>query len=172
MLGKHHLKRQNLPSNNSKSCLIYMFVCLFIYFFRITPEQVVETFCIQRLHITYIFNDFFKILFSEVTWKVKANDRAYHHLPEFQKKTFLCFKKSKYSVSSLLFNWLVYRCVLLFLLILVKTKPRAYRAEQWLAHHGQRAGQIHVLHAVTVQQFNMRKICQITQQSTDLFPSF
>ncbi|KAK7901579.1 hypothetical protein WMY93_018348 [Mugilogobius chulae] len=27
-------------------------------------------------------------------WKVKANDRAYHQLPEFQKKVFLCIKKS------------------------------------------------------------------------------
>lgn len=32
-------------------------------------------------------------------WKVKANDRPFHHLPEFEKKTFLCFKKSRYSVS-------------------------------------------------------------------------
>ncbi|XP_053196502.1 phospholipid-transporting ATPase IC [Scomber japonicus] len=38
---------------------------------------------------------------SEVTWKVKANDRAYHHLPEFQKKVFLCFKKSKYSGNAI-----------------------------------------------------------------------
>ncbi|KAM4595935.1 phospholipid-transporting ATPase IC-like, partial [Polymixia lowei] len=30
-------------------------------------------------------------------WKVKANDRPYHHLPEFQRKTFLCLKKSRYS---------------------------------------------------------------------------
>uniref|UniRef100_A0A7N8WYW0 Phospholipid-transporting ATPase n=1 Tax=Mastacembelus armatus TaxID=205130 RepID=A0A7N8WYW0_9TELE len=34
---------------------------------------------------------------SEVGWKVKANDRPYHHLPEFKKKIFLCFKKSRYS---------------------------------------------------------------------------
>uniref|UniRef100_A0A3Q2XEB3 Phospholipid-transporting ATPase n=1 Tax=Hippocampus comes TaxID=109280 RepID=A0A3Q2XEB3_HIPCM len=34
---------------------------------------------------------------GEVGWKVKANDRAYHHLPEFDKKVFLCFKKSRYS---------------------------------------------------------------------------
>lgn len=34
-----------------------------------------------------------------MAWKVKANDRPYHHLPEFQKKVFLCFKKSRYSVS-------------------------------------------------------------------------
>ncbi|XP_076020079.1 phospholipid-transporting ATPase IC [Genypterus blacodes] len=34
---------------------------------------------------------------SEVGWKVKVNDRPYHHLPEFQKKVFLCIKKSKYS---------------------------------------------------------------------------
>lgn len=37
--------------------------------------------------------------FSEAGWKVKANDRAYHQLPEFQKKIFLCIKKSRYSVS-------------------------------------------------------------------------
>lgn len=35
-----------------------------------------------------------------MAWKVKANDRPYHHLPEFQKKIFLCFKKSRYSVRS------------------------------------------------------------------------
>ncbi|XP_034457388.1 phospholipid-transporting ATPase IC [Hippoglossus hippoglossus] len=34
---------------------------------------------------------------SEIGWKVKANDRPYHHLPEFQKKVFLCIKKSRYS---------------------------------------------------------------------------
>lgn len=34
---------------------------------------------------------------SEMGWKVKANDRPYHHLPEFQKKVFLCIKKSRYS---------------------------------------------------------------------------
>uniref|UniRef100_A0A8C3G7D0 Phospholipid-transporting ATPase n=1 Tax=Cyclopterus lumpus TaxID=8103 RepID=A0A8C3G7D0_CYCLU len=39
------------------------------------------------------------ILFSvsEMAWKVKANDRPYHQLPEFQKKVFLCIKKSRYS---------------------------------------------------------------------------
>ncbi|MEQ2288671.1 hypothetical protein AMECASPLE_025119, partial [Ameca splendens] len=35
----------------------------------------------------------------EIGWKVKANDRAYHQLPEFKKKVFLCIKKSRYSVS-------------------------------------------------------------------------
>uniref|UniRef100_A0A8C3A9R8 Phospholipid-transporting ATPase n=1 Tax=Cyclopterus lumpus TaxID=8103 RepID=A0A8C3A9R8_CYCLU len=35
---------------------------------------------------------------SEMAWKVKANDRPYHQLPEFQKKVFLCIKKSRYSV--------------------------------------------------------------------------
>uniref|UniRef100_A0A668AM81 Phospholipid-transporting ATPase n=1 Tax=Myripristis murdjan TaxID=586833 RepID=A0A668AM81_9TELE len=34
-------------------------------------------------------------------WKVKANDRAYHHLPEFQRKVFLCIKKSKYSGNAI-----------------------------------------------------------------------
>nr|XP_040054070.1 phospholipid-transporting ATPase IC [Gasterosteus aculeatus aculeatus]XP_040054071.1 phospholipid-transporting ATPase IC [Gasterosteus aculeatus aculeatus]XP_040054072.1 phospholipid-transporting ATPase IC [Gasterosteus aculeatus aculeatus] len=34
---------------------------------------------------------------SEMGWKVKANDRPYHQLPEFKKKVFLCFKKSRYS---------------------------------------------------------------------------
>uniref|UniRef100_A0A3Q3NKT7 Phospholipid-transporting ATPase n=1 Tax=Mastacembelus armatus TaxID=205130 RepID=A0A3Q3NKT7_9TELE len=38
-------------------------------------------------------------LYARITvgWKVKANDRPYHHLPEFKKKIFLCFKKSRYS---------------------------------------------------------------------------
>ncbi|KAG7235609.1 hypothetical protein INR49_002419 [Caranx melampygus] len=35
---------------------------------------------------------------TEMGWKVKANDRPYHHLPEFQKKVFLCIKKSRYSI--------------------------------------------------------------------------
>uniref|UniRef100_A0A8C8BZC9 Phospholipid-transporting ATPase n=1 Tax=Oncorhynchus tshawytscha TaxID=74940 RepID=A0A8C8BZC9_ONCTS len=30
-------------------------------------------------------------------WRVKANDRAFCNLPEFQKKYFLCLKKSKYA---------------------------------------------------------------------------
>uniref|UniRef100_A0A4W6CT91 Phospholipid-transporting ATPase n=1 Tax=Lates calcarifer TaxID=8187 RepID=A0A4W6CT91_LATCA len=34
-------------------------------------------------------------------WKVKANDRPYHHLPEFQKKVFLCIKKSRYSGNAI-----------------------------------------------------------------------
>uniref|UniRef100_A0A8C6TSW4 Phospholipid-transporting ATPase n=1 Tax=Neogobius melanostomus TaxID=47308 RepID=A0A8C6TSW4_9GOBI len=34
-------------------------------------------------------------------WKVKANDRAYHQLPEFQKKVFLCIKKSRYSGNAI-----------------------------------------------------------------------
>ncbi|XP_044189707.1 phospholipid-transporting ATPase IC [Thunnus albacares] len=38
---------------------------------------------------------------SEINWKVKANDRPFHHLPEFQKKVFLCFKKSKYSGNAI-----------------------------------------------------------------------
>uniref|UniRef100_A0A668ACU1 Phospholipid-transporting ATPase n=1 Tax=Myripristis murdjan TaxID=586833 RepID=A0A668ACU1_9TELE len=38
---------------------------------------------------------------SEASWKVKANDRAYHHLPEFQRKVFLCIKKSKYSGNAI-----------------------------------------------------------------------
>ncbi|XP_070781239.1 phospholipid-transporting ATPase IC isoform X1 [Enoplosus armatus] len=38
---------------------------------------------------------------SEVGWKVKANDRPYHHLPEFQKKVFLCIKKSRYSGNAI-----------------------------------------------------------------------
>uniref|UniRef100_A0A665W832 Phospholipid-transporting ATPase n=1 Tax=Echeneis naucrates TaxID=173247 RepID=A0A665W832_ECHNA len=38
---------------------------------------------------------------SEMAWKVKANDRPYHHLPEFQKKTFLCIKKSRYSGNAI-----------------------------------------------------------------------
>ncbi|KAM9820089.1 phospholipid-transporting ATPase IC [Neosynchiropus ocellatus] len=38
---------------------------------------------------------------SEMGWKVKANDRPYHHLPEFQKKVFLCIKKSRYSGNAI-----------------------------------------------------------------------
>uniref|UniRef100_A0A8C5FUS8 Phospholipid-transporting ATPase n=1 Tax=Gadus morhua TaxID=8049 RepID=A0A8C5FUS8_GADMO len=34
---------------------------------------------------------------SDLGWSVKSNDRAYHQLPEFQRKVFLCIKKSKYS---------------------------------------------------------------------------
>uniref|UniRef100_A0A8C6KQY4 Phospholipid-transporting ATPase n=1 Tax=Nothobranchius furzeri TaxID=105023 RepID=A0A8C6KQY4_NOTFU len=36
-----------------------------------------------------------------VGWKVKANDRAYHQLPEFKKKIFLCIKKSRYSGNAI-----------------------------------------------------------------------
>ncbi|KAG7320779.1 hypothetical protein KOW79_015194 [Hemibagrus wyckioides] len=38
---------------------------------------------------------------AEAGWKVKANDREFCKLPEFQKKTFLCFKKSKYSGNAI-----------------------------------------------------------------------
>ncbi|XP_040013962.1 phospholipid-transporting ATPase IC [Xiphias gladius] len=38
---------------------------------------------------------------SEIHWKVKANDRPYHHLPEFQRKVFLCIKKSRYSGNAI-----------------------------------------------------------------------
>uniref|UniRef100_A0A669BYF5 Phospholipid-transporting ATPase n=1 Tax=Oreochromis niloticus TaxID=8128 RepID=A0A669BYF5_ORENI len=38
---------------------------------------------------------------GDVTWKVKANDRPYHQLPEFKKKVFLCIKKSKYSGNAI-----------------------------------------------------------------------
>ncbi|CAN9504712.1 unnamed protein product [Ophioblennius macclurei] len=38
---------------------------------------------------------------SEMGWKVKANDRAYHQLPEFQRKVFLCVKKSRYSGNAI-----------------------------------------------------------------------
>uniref|UniRef100_A0A672HW60 Phospholipid-transporting ATPase n=1 Tax=Salarias fasciatus TaxID=181472 RepID=A0A672HW60_SALFA len=37
----------------------------------------------------------------QMGWKVKANDRAYHQLPEFQKKVFLCVKKSRYSGNAI-----------------------------------------------------------------------
>uniref|UniRef100_A0A4W6CSY8 Phospholipid-transporting ATPase n=1 Tax=Lates calcarifer TaxID=8187 RepID=A0A4W6CSY8_LATCA len=48
-------------------------------------------------------NNFLTItfFFSEMGWKVKANDRPYHHLPEFQKKVFLCIKKSRYSGNAI-----------------------------------------------------------------------
>ncbi|XP_072227593.1 phospholipid-transporting ATPase IC [Leuresthes tenuis] len=48
---------------------------------------------------------------SEMGWKVKANDRAYHHLPEFQKKVFLCIKKSRYSgngIKTYKYNFLTF----------------------------------------------------------------
>ncbi|KAF3702330.1 Phospholipid-transporting ATPase IC [Channa argus] len=38
---------------------------------------------------------------SEMGWKVKANDRPFHQLPEFQKKIFLCIKKSRYSGNAI-----------------------------------------------------------------------
>ncbi|TNN78896.1 Phospholipid-transporting ATPase IC [Liparis tanakae] len=38
---------------------------------------------------------------SEMPWKVKANDRPYHQLPEFQKKVFLCIKKSRYAGNAI-----------------------------------------------------------------------
>ncbi|KAI9519242.1 Phospholipid-transporting ATPase IC [Dissostichus eleginoides] len=38
---------------------------------------------------------------SEMGWKVKANDRPFHHLPEFEKKVFLCIKKSRYSGNAI-----------------------------------------------------------------------
>ncbi|XP_036792690.1 phospholipid-transporting ATPase IC [Oncorhynchus mykiss] len=34
---------------------------------------------------------------TESGWRVKANDRAFCNLPEFQKKYFLCLKRSKYA---------------------------------------------------------------------------
>lgn len=48
---------------------------------------------------TFFMGNTFFFFPSEIGWKVKANDRPYHHLPEFQKKVFLCIKKSRYSVS-------------------------------------------------------------------------
>ncbi|XP_049594131.1 phospholipid-transporting ATPase IC [Syngnathus scovelli] len=38
---------------------------------------------------------------TEIGWKVKANDRGFHHLPEFEKKVFLCIKKSRYSGNAI-----------------------------------------------------------------------
>ncbi|KAM3600581.1 uncharacterized protein V6R79_025445 [Siganus canaliculatus] len=38
---------------------------------------------------------------SEMAWKVKANDRPYHQLPEFQKTVFMCVKKSRYSGNAI-----------------------------------------------------------------------
>uniref|UniRef100_A0A3P8WK56 Phospholipid-transporting ATPase n=1 Tax=Cynoglossus semilaevis TaxID=244447 RepID=A0A3P8WK56_CYNSE len=37
----------------------------------------------------------------KIGWKVKANDRPYHQLPEFEKKVFLCIKKSRYSGNAI-----------------------------------------------------------------------
>ncbi|XP_067087900.1 phospholipid-transporting ATPase IC-like [Osmerus mordax] len=38
---------------------------------------------------------------GEFGWRVKANDRDFCNLPEFQKKIFLCLKKSKYSGNAI-----------------------------------------------------------------------
>ncbi|XP_036385778.1 phospholipid-transporting ATPase IC [Megalops cyprinoides] len=38
---------------------------------------------------------------AEPGWRVKANDRDFCNLPEFKKKVFLCFKKSKYSGNAI-----------------------------------------------------------------------
>uniref|UniRef100_A0A3B5QCU7 Phospholipid-transporting ATPase n=1 Tax=Xiphophorus maculatus TaxID=8083 RepID=A0A3B5QCU7_XIPMA len=38
---------------------------------------------------------------QEADRPVKANDRAYHQLPEFKKKVFLCIKKSRYSGNAI-----------------------------------------------------------------------
>uniref|UniRef100_A0A8C9XZ91 Phospholipid-transporting ATPase n=1 Tax=Sander lucioperca TaxID=283035 RepID=A0A8C9XZ91_SANLU len=49
----------------------------------------------------WVTNFFIMFSFSEMAWKVKANDRPYHHLPEFKKKVFLCIKKSRYSGNAI-----------------------------------------------------------------------
>nr|DBA23623.1 TPA: hypothetical protein GDO54_014516 [Pyxicephalus adspersus] len=38
---------------------------------------------------------------KECNWQVKANDRNFYDQPEFKKKTYLCFKKSKYSGNAI-----------------------------------------------------------------------
>ncbi|KAM9328937.1 phospholipid-transporting ATPase IC-like isoform 2-T2 [Gastrophryne carolinensis] len=38
---------------------------------------------------------------KECNWQVKANDRNFYNQPEFMKKSFLCFKKSKYAGNSI-----------------------------------------------------------------------
>ncbi|KAM3938334.1 phospholipid-transporting ATPase IC-like [Leptodactylus fuscus] len=38
---------------------------------------------------------------KECNWQVKANDRNFYNQPEFKKKSFLCFKKSKYSGNAI-----------------------------------------------------------------------
>ncbi|XP_066567022.1 phospholipid-transporting ATPase IC [Amia ocellicauda] len=40
----------------------------------------------------------------EGAWKVRANDRDFCNLPEFKKKQFLCFKKSKYAGNAIKTN--------------------------------------------------------------------
>lgn len=65
--------------------------------------------CMSEVYIYAIMKR--RTSFSEMAWKVKANDRPYHHLPEFQKKVFLCIKKSRYSV-----RWL--QCKTIFRVIL------------------------------------------------------
>ncbi|XP_018431764.1 PREDICTED: phospholipid-transporting ATPase IC-like [Nanorana parkeri] len=38
---------------------------------------------------------------KECNWQVKANDRNFYEKPEFKQKTYLCFKKSKYSGNAI-----------------------------------------------------------------------
>ncbi|XP_019373712.1 PREDICTED: phospholipid-transporting ATPase IC [Gavialis gangeticus] len=38
---------------------------------------------------------------KDCSWQVKANDRNFHEQPQFQKKTFLCFNKSKYAGNAI-----------------------------------------------------------------------
>ncbi|XP_056400681.1 phospholipid-transporting ATPase IC-like [Hyla sarda] len=38
---------------------------------------------------------------KECNWQVKANDRNFYDQPEFQKKSYLCFKKSKYAGNTI-----------------------------------------------------------------------
>ncbi|XP_078530991.1 phospholipid-transporting ATPase IC isoform X2 [Lissotriton helveticus] len=42
-----------------------------------------------------------KTLTRDCSWQVRANDPYFYNLPEFQKTTFLCLKKSKYSGNAI-----------------------------------------------------------------------
>lgn len=53
----------------------------------------------QILTLIYLF-------LPDCSWQVKANDRHFHEQPQFKRKVFLCFKKSKYAVSFLCLNYM------------------------------------------------------------------
>lgn len=46
------------------------------------------------------------LFLPDCSWQVKANDRHFHEQPQFKRKIFLCFKKSKYAVSFLCLNYM------------------------------------------------------------------
>lgn len=47
------------------------------------------------------------LFLPDCSWQVKANDHHFYEQPQFKRKIFLCFKKSKYAVSFLCINYVV-----------------------------------------------------------------